>query len=496
MRSFIEQHAPDEGTRAALRRMGLLVATLVACALASYVLPGLARVRPWVRGEGMPVVRLFAADSQAELPEFEGGAAQAAVAQPVARGAATQPHVSLTAHQAQGLRAGVGLAIDPREYEGVTQSIEHPEALASFYAALRRTAEEQVGAVTRIAHYGDSAIAADEITHTLRRKLQTRFGDAGHGFMLVARGTMHYMHRDIVHRESDGWEIKTVVKREVRNGRYGYGGVLARAGAGQHATFGTVDEALVGRSVSRFELAYQKYPGGGDVRVTVDGTLVKTLATRAASVEDAWETIDVPEGAHLLSLRPMGSPAHLYGVVQERSVAGVVYDSLGLVGAQADRLLNADAAHMAAQVAHRDPDLLVLGFGGNEAGNEWLDATRYAEALARVVNVMRAGKPAMACLLFAPLDQGERNERGDVVTLKVLPGIVEAQRRVAKQQGCAYFDTLAAMGGEGSVARWYKKRPRLISSDFRHATPEGYEVIATLYYKALLKGFAQYLGEP
>jgi lysophospholipase L1-like esterase len=497
------QALPDEmprprATREGLVRLATVVATVTACALVTYTHASFERVRPWVRGEGLPIARLYTAQSEAELPEFQGGLVAANDAAHAAKQRAHTPLAPLSPEPrgSHGPRAGGGVSVDPGEYEGATQVIDNPMALDAFYAALARTAKKEPGAITRISHYGDSAIAADEITFTLRRRLQNRFGDAGHGFMLIAHGAMHYMHRDIAHRESSGWQLSSIVRRELRNGYYGYGGVLARGGGGEHAVFGTVDDSIagIGKAASSFELFYQKGPGGGDVRLVVDGKQHKTLSTRAPVIEDAWELIEVPDGPHMFSIRTTGSPVNLYGIVQERSVPGVVYDSVGLVGAQADRLLNANPAHMAAQLAHRNPDLLVLGFGGNEAGNEWLDPARYAASLERVITLMRSGKPQVACLLFAPLDQGERNARGDVVTLKVLPAIVAAQREIAHKQGCAYFDTFAAMGGEGSVARWYRKRPRLISSDLRHATPLGYEAVADLYYKALLKGFADYLA--
>jgi lysophospholipase L1-like esterase len=479
---------------------------LVVCGLASYLVPGLDRVRPWVSGEGFPVARLFTErdHEREQLPEFEGGEVLSGDALGSSPAQSTGGDVIPTPSNlddgalppdTEGPAAGTGLQIDPSEYAGAAQAIEFPEALANFYAALRKSAQGEAGAITRVAHYGDSAIAADEITTTLRRKLQKRFGDAGHGFMLIAHSSMHYLHRDVAHHESDGWEMISLVERKLKGGRYGYGGVLAKGSGGERAVFGTVKDAQVGRSVSRFELAYQKFPSGGEVRVSIDGKLRSTLSTRASEVEDAWESFEVPDGSHSISVRANGNEVHLYGVVQERDVAGVVYDSVGMVGAQAERLLNADPDAMAAQIAHRNPDLLVLGFGGNEAGNEWLDPERYAATLAKVIKLMRKGKPEMSCLLFAPLDQGEKNARGDLVTLKVLPDIVEAQRRVAKQEGCAYFDTFHAMGGINSVARWYRKHPRLIGSDFRHATPLGYDVVGNLYYQALLKGFAEYLAK-
>jgi hypothetical protein len=71
-----------------------------------------------------------------------------------------------------------------------TVPIEDPtgHALDAFYARLRETDAHKPGAVTRILHYGDSTIASDYISGTARRRLQARFGDAGHGFILTATG--------------------------------------------------------------------------------------------------------------------------------------------------------------------------------------------------------------------------------------------------------------------------------------------------------------------
>lgn len=44
------------------------------------------------------------------------------------------------------------------------------------------------------------------------------------------------------------------------------------------------------------------------------------------------------------------------------------------------------------------------------------------------------------------------------------------------------------------MARWYRANPRLAMGDFRHATPEGYEIIGNMLAKALLEGFAEYLA--
>jgi hypothetical protein len=137
---------------------------------------------------------------------------------------------------------------------------------------------------------------------------------------------------------------------------------------------------------------------------------------------------------------------------------------------------------------------MILGFGGNEAVNKFLNMENYKRDLVRVLNLVREGRREMSCMLMGPLDQGERNDRGAVVTVDVLPKIVEAQRQVAKEQGCAFYDVFAAMGGAGAMGEWFKARPKLSASDFKHATPAGYELIGNLYYRALLKAFAGYLA--
>jgi lysophospholipase L1-like esterase len=478
--------------------MVMVALTLGAVTVVTYVVPSFERVRPWVSGEGVPVVRLFTANhQQAELPDFQGTLAAAenipVSAPPAPATSSPTPPPSSAPHQDHVPVRTQGVVIAPDEYEGVAVPIENAEALNAFYDALRRSALRQSSAITRVAHYGDSAVAADEISSTARRKLQSRFGDSGHGFMLTAKGTMFYGHRDVLHRESDGWELTSIVRRQLRSGYYGYGGIVATGRSGEYTMFGTSTRGSVGRSVSRFEVFYQRYGNGGELRLALDGKGEQVLTTNSATPEDAWEVIQVPDGEHSLALRARGE-VRMYGVSQERDVPGVVYDALGLVGARADRLLDADPHHIAGQIAHRNPDLLVLGFGGNEAGNDNLDMQRYARSLTQVIKLMRSGKPGMSCLLFGPLDQGERNVRGDVVTLRSLPGIVDVQRRIAHEQGCAFFDTYKGMGGQGSVGRWYRARPRLFSPDFRHATPAGYALIGDMYYRALLKGFAEYLS--
>ncbi|MGB8223407.1 MAG: GDSL-type esterase/lipase family protein, partial [Polyangiales bacterium] len=169
-----------------------------------------------------------------------------------------------------------------------------------------------------------------------------------------------------------------------------------------------------------------------------------------------------------------------------------VYDSLGLVGARANRLLNYDETHIRGQLELRGVNLIVLGFGGNEASDERTEEAFYQDYV-RVLDRMRQGREDLSCLVFAPLDQARRHQ-GRIHTLPMIPRIVAAQRRAAFDSGCAFYDTWQAMGGEDAMRHWYDAQPRLAMGDFRHATPAGYEIIGNMFYKAILAGFADYLS--
>ena len=76
--------------------------------------------------------------------------------------------------------------------------------------------------------------------------------------------------------------------------------------------------------------------------------------------------------------------------------------------------------------------------------------------------------------------------------MPTIPRIVALQRRVARDTGCGFFDTFHAMGGEGTMARWYAAQPRLVSADFIHPYPAGGKMIATVFTREIIKGLNRY----
>jgi lysophospholipase L1-like esterase len=364
-------------------------------------------------------------------------------------------------------------------------------ALDPFYAALRRTALAEPGAVTRITHFGDSVIIEDLWTSTVRRNLQQRFGDAGAGFLFIARPWEWYGHQDVVLKFTEAWHVKRVTIGQTLDRLYGYGGVTFIAGGpGAKATYATATAGPTGGAVSRFELYYLAQPQGGRVEVAADGTVLEAFSTAAEAVGSGFRRFELPDGPHELSLRSLGGgPVRLFGVTLEREGPGVVYDGIGILGASARALLEPDEAHWKEQFAHRRPDLVVLTFGTNESDHQ-LSLAGYREQLARVVARVRAVAPFAGCLLAGPPDRGDPNTRK---TRPLIPKIVEVQREVALAGGCAFWDTFTAMGGANTMWRWYRTNPRQSFGDLTHLAPAGGEILGGLLYGALVQGLLEYL---
>jgi lysophospholipase L1-like esterase len=376
--------------------------------------------------------------------------------------------------------------------------VDPQHAMDSFYASLARTDAKQPGALTRVTHYGDSPITNDGITATVRRLLQTRFGDAGHGFILMDRPWAWYGHQAITYASGGGWDNNPMMGGKVGDGMFGLGGVSFDAsGAGKYARFAPATEGETGKSFSRMDVYYLQQEGGGQFTVSVNGANSQTVSTVGTPGRSGFFELKAPQaGANTFEVRSAGGDVRLFGAVLENDGPGVVYDSLGVNGAYAGLLATVmNEEHWREQLQHRKPDLVVINYGTNESQYASQDQMeRYEKDLREVIRRVRAALPTASILVLSPMDRGQRAAGGKIVTKPSIPMIVEMQRRVALETGCAFFDTFKAMGGEGTMAKWYAGagKNHFVGGDLTHPTAEGAEIVGRLIYEALNDGYAKY----
>jgi len=354
------------------------------------------------------------------------------------------------------------------------------QTLDHFYQALLR------GGTVRVLHYGDSPTTGDLITSDARALFQKQFGDGGAGFVLIAKPWAWYYRRG-VEMDSSKWSIDVAGDTPIRDGLHGLGGASFQGSPGAVASF-----TVKGGDRSA-EVAYLEQPEGGAFSFEADGTALGTVPTAAEERHPAWASFELPAGSKKFTVRVDSGRVRLYGVEFSKSRPGVLYSSLGINGANITVLSRAfNGAHWAAQLHHYRPDLVVLAYGTNESGfPKFVDGTWGGE-LKLAVKRLQAALPDASILLMSPMDRGVRNERGEIETIEALPRLVKIEARVADETGVAFFNTFQAMGGEGTMGRWYAAEPRLVGADYIHPMPAGAKIVGELLYGSLRDGYNEY----
>lgn len=338
----------------------------------------------------------------------------------------------------------------------------------------------------RILFFGTSEIGHDQVTSQMRRNLQERFGDGGKGFVLIDRTWNILDHRDIEWTYDDyAWQGDAIRGEEREDGHYGLGGILHDQLSETEVTWSTVDEDYgieegfnpfpSGTKWSSAEVLFQVHPEGGEFELYLDGELLERVDTAFEEVADAKVRYEFDDGPHSLRLVAGGENVRAYGAIFERET-GVVLDALMVIGAWANNLNAFEPEHLKTQVEARDPSLLIFQYGAKEVlrspeqSDEQIEQfiVDYTSGIARV----RAGAPEAGCLVLSPKDQAVVNA-GRIETPSGLPKIVEASRRVAENSGCAFYDLYRALGGEGTIRRWYHQTPSFVMGDYKHLTLEG-----------------------
>ncbi|NOY94584.1 MAG: hypothetical protein GXP55_25685 [Deltaproteobacteria bacterium] len=345
-----------------------------------------------------------------------------------------------------------------------------PGSLDSFHAAL---VEARAGrGLARVSVYGASHTADDSYTSVLRRLLQARYGDGGPGWVMPASPFLFYDHAG-VEFGGRGFAGFFVRGRQRRRAIYGLAGFALNASDGAHARVRTE------RVLPRVSIHYLSQPGGGRVRMRLDGQQDWVVDTDAAlAVRHAEREVELRE----LRLRVEGGPVRLFGVVLERS-AGVVVDNFGVPGARVwdQEPWRLDA--LRAEADERPADLLILAYGTNESANARVALADVERRGRRALRRLRALSPRASCLLVGPGDWPRRSRRGALVPRPRLLGVRRVQRELARQEGCAFFDTYAFMGGEGSMERWMARG--LALDDHVHFTRAGARRLGRALVRAL-----------
>jgi lysophospholipase L1-like esterase len=379
--------------------------------------------------------------------------------------------------------------IVPATRGSVIGALERPAAMRRFFESLARLEAGQAQDDVRVVQFGDSHTAADIQTAVVRRSLQARFGDGGRGFVAIGKPYKQYLQDGVRCGMSSDWAPAKA--KLAGDGLYGLAGMglLTRQGGARAWTD-------ISTKTARAEVAYLEQPNGGAFDVLVDGVRLVRISTRGERVGSAFRAFDVSEGnAHQLEVRAVGDgDVRVFGVSLDRTQHGVVFDALGINGARVTTCLSWNETHWAEQLRHRQPGLVVLAYGTNESTDEGMPQQQYERQLVDALGRIARAVPMASCLLLGPPDRAVSSPAGWSTSAKLLE-IIAAQRRVAEAAGCAFYNQLDAMGGEGTVAAWAAEDPPRAQKDRVHLTREGYAQLGSSFSGDVMRAYAAWRKE-
>ncbi|BBK44847.1 hypothetical protein STVA_48670 [Allostella vacuolata] len=394
--------------------------------------------------------------------------------------------------------------VDPVRLEAIAaprtlpprRAASREQPLAPFYDALAQLERRQAGEPVSIVILGDSHMAGHVFAGRLRERLQARFGSGGPGAMPGRAQHRAYRNPLAEVQQTGTWNGVNSL-RPATPGPFGLSLYRLRAEESGAALLATATEPS---GLERLAASVVRLPDGGHLRVSANGCTLGTVAT-AGPGGAVGLVADLPRGTTEVTVEAVDGPVELIGWRLTRG-RGLVVENHGVNGAQLAMLAHLDPEIFAAELRQRDPALVVLAFGTNEAFTTDLAEGRYRALIAERVAALRQAVPRAAILIVGPPDsavasrpapaRGRRPPPG--CRWKEPPSLAAAKaalRQSAADLGVAYWDWSRLTRGPCGVDAMTRRDPPLAQADHVHFTAEGYAQAAEQFARFLIDGYAR-----
>jgi hypothetical protein len=324
----------------------------------------------------------------------------------------------------------------------------------------------------RVIQLGDSEIAGDWVSRTVRHAFSQRWGEGGPGFALALAPWPWYAREGFKHEDPTGFTVKSFVFGSTTDGNYGPGGVAfdsSRKGASATLQIESPPPAC------EISFHYATMPDGGEIDIFADDRKLDHVTTAGPERGPAVKryTLDACP-SRLTATVVTSAKARLFGWTVESSTPGVVWSSLGVVSASAGHLRHYGTEQLVKALDELRPDLIVLSYGLNIVHTGVPPASSERGTFESILADLRMGMKDARCLAVSPYpvvvsQDGELSPSGAVAIL------AKYQRQAAGDAGCAFLDRELLAGGPQSGLKWLESKPRLLSGDYVHLTAAGSE---------------------
>ncbi len=377
-------------------------------------------------------------------------------------------------------RSAAAAKVEQYLEESAGTALVQPGALVPVFEQLARMSAGQEPKTVHMMHFGDSHTAADEWTGGLRDLFKARFGDGGSGFSMAGHPFPGYRRFDAPGGATTLWHSYGGHMGS-GDGYFGLGGVsISTARAGQ--------SVYLDAECDRLEIDYLLQPGGGSMELYDNDRRADEIST-AGEVGPGFSAYQISPGPHRFKLVTLDSrPVRLFGWAADKG-AGVTYEALGLNGAEAVVIEHWNEAMTATYLQHRNPGMIVLAYGTNEATDSSWSGDGYQRMFGDLLDRLRRAAPAASILVVGPGDRW-RYSHGKWQIVTGIDNIIAAQQAACREHGCAFWNTRERMGGAGAMRDWVYAG--MAQWDYVHFTVPGYRRLAAVLFGDLMQQFDAY----
>ena len=357
-------------------------------------------------------------------------------------------------------------------------------ALDHFFTSLSLTAGKSgKPKLTRIIHYGDSLIWKGNITGRLRSNFTNVFGNGGRGLIPLSYKSSAYSLPGIKQRFSRNWHVEELNSDQRGTSKLALN--LRRYMSLGRSAFSHTD-FVHGEEIQNLLFFYEiiKTP----VKIKI---FYKNTGTENITLTNKHPGFRKYKSDKRISKISLSSPGgnELYCFAAENN-KGVVYSTVVRKGIFAQDFLVPDKDIFIRQLRIYKPNLLIFHFGKNESGWNLFDIKKHIRGVRKFIKTAREAIPDISILLVGPA--GRLNRKGGrLVFIKAITDIINAQKKIALEEGAAFFNTLSFLGGNYALKDMALKGQAM--KDYIHLTRKGGNLLADGIYKNLINEYRSFL---
>jgi lysophospholipase L1-like esterase len=366
--------------------------------------------------------------------------------------------------------------------------------LYRFFNALQGAAE---GQKISIFHYGDSQIEGDRMTGYIRQRIQQQFGGIGPGFIPAYNV---YNTQSFKQKVSPNFKRYTAFWPPKMSSRR-YGALLSAATFDVSGATETPTEAWV--EIAPSPSAFTRARTFGHVKCYYNSCYapcsVKIYENDKLIHEDS---LVADGGQHVLPLSFGHTPGKLRFVFASTKSpiftgfsldgdVGVQVNNVAMRGSSGHDLSSSDASIFAQMHREANTKLFILQFGGNSvhAFRDSSSVRYYIGALKNRINYIQKLVPDAAIILIGPSDMSRLHD-GVFETYPYLPYTVDRMQKMCAENGVAFWNLYAAMGGKDSMPAWVAQG--LAGKDYVHFSPRGASIASQYFFEAFGAAYSEW----